>query len=229
MILTNNLPIDMKNQKPPSKKDIENELSPNEHPNKSQKKKPPKRKKKKKKQYDSDDEEELEVMSTILGLKQLEEKKKKNQMELAQKEKQQDIKMHKKEKKEIKRVMEEEKIPYMDEEDREKLTEIDSLIGQPREDDIFLFAIPVCAPYSCLKNYKYKVKMIPGAGKRGKVGKEALQMIKQESKYDPRQEVCIKAIDMNDVTITMVGNSRIASAKKGNSTNSSFKKKSKRK
>ena len=35
--------------------------------------------------------------------------------------------------------------------------ELDELTGQPVADDELLFALPVCAPYSALLNYKYKV------------------------------------------------------------------------
>ena len=31
---------------------------------------------------------------------------------------------------------------------------LDSLTGQPVSEDLLLFAIPVCAPYSALVNYK---------------------------------------------------------------------------
>lgn len=45
---------------------------------------------------------------------------------------------------------------------------VDSLTGCPVTDDVLLFVVPVCAPYSAMANYKYKVKMIPGTNKRGK-------------------------------------------------------------
>ena len=30
----------------------------------------------------------------------------------------------------------------------------DSLTGMPHEEDALLYAVPVCAPYSCMLNYK---------------------------------------------------------------------------
>ena len=42
------------------------------------------------------------------------------------------------------------------------------MTGQPHADDILLFAIPVCAPYTVLGSYKYKVKFTPGSTKKGK-------------------------------------------------------------
>ena len=55
---------------------------------------------------------------------------------------------------------------------------LDSLTGIPRSGttaageagsgtaaggDLLLFAIPVCGPYQALQNYKYKLKLTPGA------------------------------------------------------------------
>jgi hypothetical protein len=47
-------------------------------------------------------------------------------------------------------------------EERERLSALDSLTGIPRADDVLLYAIPVCGPYSTLQSYKLKVKLTPG-------------------------------------------------------------------
>ena len=39
---------------------------------------------------------------------------------------------------------------------------LDSLTGIPHDEDELLFVVPVCAPYSTLNNYKFKVKLTPG-------------------------------------------------------------------
>ena len=51
---------------------------------------------------------------------------------------------------------------------------IDSLTGRPAEADKFLFALCVCAPYSALLDYKYRVMLLPGSMKRGKVVQAAV-------------------------------------------------------
>ena len=48
------------------------------------------------------------------------------------------------------------------------MTYLDALTGALFDSDVLSFAIPVCAPYSALSAYKYKVKLVPGTGKRGK-------------------------------------------------------------
>ena len=45
---------------------------------------------------------------------------------------------------------------------------LDALTGQPRADDVLLFALPMCAPYSAVQSYKFKAKLLPGADKTGK-------------------------------------------------------------
>lgn len=51
---------------------------------------------------------------------------------------------------------------------------IPALVGTPTPDDEILAAIPVCAPWSALGRYKYKVKLQPGAVKKGKAVKEII-------------------------------------------------------
>ena len=51
-----------------------------------------------------------------------------------------------------------------------------NLTGMPFEDDVVTGVYPVCAPFSTIENYKYKVKLIPGTMKRGKIMQVANQM-----------------------------------------------------
>ena len=48
-----------------------------------------------------------------------------------------------------------------------------NLTGMPFKDDCLLEVHPVCAPYSSLLKYKFKIKIIPGTMKKGKVMKLA--------------------------------------------------------
>ncbi|KAF2102058.1 hypothetical protein NA57DRAFT_64665 [Rhizodiscina lignyota] len=51
---------------------------------------------------------------------------------------------------------------------------LDAFVGRPLPGDELLAAIPMCAPWQALANYKYKVKMQPGMQKRGKALREIL-------------------------------------------------------
>uniref|UniRef100_A0A182P3X4 NFACT RNA-binding domain-containing protein n=1 Tax=Anopheles epiroticus TaxID=199890 RepID=A0A182P3X4_9DIPT len=71
---------------------------------------------------------------------------------------------------------------------------LDTLTGQPVDEDELLFAIPVVAPYQSLHNYKYKVKLTPGTGKRGKASKMALQIFLKDKQCTPREKDLLKAV-----------------------------------
>lgn len=44
---------------------------------------------------------------------------------------------------------------------------LSALTGRPVAGDILLYAIPVCGPYEALKDFKFKVKLVPGGDKKG--------------------------------------------------------------
>ncbi len=46
--------------------------------------------------------------------------------------------------------------------------------GAPREDDVVVHALPVCAPYQVLAPYRHKVKLTPGPQKKGKAARQVL-------------------------------------------------------
>ena len=59
-------------------------------------------------------------------------------------------------------------------------TELSKLTGKPLPEDVLLYAVPVCAPYSTLSQYQYRVKLTPGNGKRGKAAKQCLEFLLQQ-------------------------------------------------
>ncbi|KAH7311886.1 putative nuclear export mediator factor Nemf [Rhexocercosporidium sp. MPI-PUGE-AT-0058] len=62
----------------------------------------------------------------------------------------------------------------VDDAEEEKLTSLDELVGKPLRGDEILEAIPVCAPWAAMGNYKYKVKLQPGTQKKGKAIKDIM-------------------------------------------------------
>ena len=73
---------------------------------------------------------------------------------------------------EIAALLAEENVELLDPEDKDRLTQLDSLTGAPKQDDILLFAVPVCAPYSALQGYKHKLKLTPGTQRKGKAARQ---------------------------------------------------------
>eukprot|EP00554_Chaetoceros_debilis_P006316 CAMPEP_0194076996 /NCGR_PEP_ID=MMETSP0149-20130528/3697_1 /TAXON_ID=122233 /ORGANISM="Chaetoceros debilis, Strain MM31A-1" /LENGTH=1262 /DNA_ID=CAMNT_0038757887 /DNA_START=246 /DNA_END=4034 /DNA_ORIENTATION=- len=57
--------------------------------------------------------------------------------------------------------------------------ECNKLTGKPLPEDSILYAIPVCAPYATVAQYKYRVKLTPGSQKRGKASKQCLALFCQ--------------------------------------------------
>ncbi|KAI1448993.1 hypothetical protein F5Y02DRAFT_429699 [Annulohypoxylon stygium] len=82
---------------------------------------------------------------------------------------------------EVRKMMLEEGIETLDAEEAASLTPLDALVGTPLPGDEILEVIAVCAPYSALGRCKYKVKMQPGAQKKGKAVKEILEAWKAAS------------------------------------------------
>ncbi|CAL8078375.1 unnamed protein product [Calicophoron daubneyi] len=77
---------------------------------------------------------------------------------------------------------------------------LNTLTGQPDEEDVLLYALPVCAPYSTLANYKFKVKLTPGTSKRGKAVKTTLNAFAMGSSTTAREKELIRALKEEDVS-----------------------------
>ncbi|EKD17358.1 uncharacterized protein L3040_008397 [Drepanopeziza brunnea f. sp. 'multigermtubi'] len=61
-----------------------------------------------------------------------------------------------------------------EEEEKGKMEVLEQLVGRPSKGDEIIEAIPVCAPWAAMGNYKYKAKLQPGTQKKGKAVKEIL-------------------------------------------------------
>ncbi|UKZ81116.1 hypothetical protein TrVFT333_008885 [Trichoderma virens FT-333] len=85
------------------------------------------------------------------------------------------------EQEEIRRAMMNEGLDVLEPDEAEKATNLDTLVGTPLAGDEILEVVPVCAPWSALVRYKYKVKMQPGSVKKGKAIKEVLERLKTDS------------------------------------------------
>ncbi|XP_034664427.1 nuclear export mediator factor NEMF homolog [Drosophila subobscura] len=87
---------------------------------------------------------------------------------------------------------------------------LNSLTGQPLEGDELLFAIPVVAPYQALQNYKFKVKLTPGTGKRGKAAKLALNIFAKEKTCNNRERDLLKSIKEESLARNIPGKVKVS-------------------
>jgi len=132
-----------------------------------------------KKKYAEQGDAEREVALAILGSKKIKEEEDDAEREGGAKEANEtgdgddakkpdgqkrfvDKRALRQEKAAIKQILEEEGVSELSEAELDAMSSLDRLISQPRADDILQFAVPVCAPYSVIISYKYKVRWIRG-------------------------------------------------------------------
>ena len=118
------------------------------------------------------------------------------------------------EKREIEQLNSEEGILELDAEEKAALIDLDSFTAMPLPADILHYALPVCCPYFAMQSYKFKVKLTPAMGKKGKVAKQAQQMFLKDA--TSRERELIKAMSDHEMVMQMISNCRIsAGAAKG--------------
>ncbi|CAB9515922.1 export mediator factor NEMF [Seminavis robusta] len=128
--------------------------------------------------------------------------------------------------------------------DIDDTAENNKLTGKPHPEDALVYALPVCAPYQTLSQYTYRIKLTPGNMKRGKAGKQCVDMFLKgdiggiAGKNTPSAiaEVCkdlIKKVGDNDwiqslcpdVKISSAGASKATKKQKANNKAKARKKK----
>lgn len=100
-----------------------------------------------------------------------------------------------------------------DEEDltpKESVSLLDSLTGCPLTDDLLLFAVPVCAPYTAVQGYKYKVKLTPGTARRGKAAKTALNTFLFSKEASHLEKDLMKTLKDNDLSRYIPGKVKVS-------------------
>ncbi|GMT04012.1 hypothetical protein PENTCL1PPCAC_26186, partial [Pristionchus entomophagus] len=147
-----------------------------------------------KQKYGDQDEEERELRMMALGSrgKKVEEKKEEPKREETKEEKVERPQRPPREEKEKK--IEEEDDDEEKEENSDEANLLETLTGDPTPEDTLLYAVVSVAPYQVLSDYKYKVKLIPGTGKRGKAAKSAIDLFMRSKKGTPREESLLKAL-----------------------------------
>jgi len=98
--------------------------------------------------------------------------------------------------------------------------EMSKLSGKPLPEDVILYAIPVCAPYATLAQYKFRVKLTPGNQKRGKASKQCVEMFyrtedagkKDSTNTSNRYADMIKAVNDNEWVQAICGDVKISAA-----------------
>ncbi|XP_076234474.1 nuclear export mediator factor NEMF homolog Clbn [Calliopsis andreniformis] len=87
---------------------------------------------------------------------------------------------------------------------------LDQLTGKPVVEDELLFAVPVIAPYNTLLNYKFKVKLTPGTGRRGKAAKTAVAVFLKDREITSREKDLLKAVKDEAIARNIPGKVKIS-------------------
>ncbi len=115
------------------------------------------------------------------------------------------------EKQEVQAILEEEKIQLAEAMMGGDESELATLTGDPKPEDEILYAMWVCAPWTALSHYKYKVKVVPGpAGKKSKVAAQCASLFtKQAEASSVREAEVIKMIPEEEILHLLPANSRL--------------------
>uniref|UniRef100_A0A7N8XT63 Ribosome quality control complex subunit NEMF n=1 Tax=Mastacembelus armatus TaxID=205130 RepID=A0A7N8XT63_9TELE len=99
------------------------------------------------------------------------------------------------------------KLPLLPQEAENLLT---SLTGQPHPEDVLMFAVPVCAPYTALSNYKHKVKLTPGSQKKGKAARTAVFSFMKAKEASTREKDLFRSVKDTDLSRNMPGKVKVS-------------------
>lgn len=92
--------------------------------------------------------------------------------------------------------------------------ELAKLTAKPSSEDVILGAVPVCAPYHTLSQYKYRVKLTPGSLKRGKAAKQCVELLckggNDKDEGEKRNIGLVKLISHNELVQSICGDVKIA-------------------
>uniref|UniRef100_A0A915PS64 RRM domain-containing protein n=1 Tax=Setaria digitata TaxID=48799 RepID=A0A915PS64_9BILA len=82
--------------------------------------------------------------------------------------------------------------------DAEETKMLNSLTWRPVDGDVLLFALVIVAPYQMMHNFKYKVKLTPGTGKRGKAAKSAIALFQRDKTANAQEMSLLKVLATDD-------------------------------
>jgi len=87
--------------------------------------------------------------------------------------------------------------------------DIDSITGHPTPEDVILYAIPCCGPFSAIKQFKFRVKIAPGNLKKGKVAKTAIMAFTNNAFVSPQEKNCMNSLTEVEMASTLVAEIKI--------------------
>lgn len=78
------------------------------------------------------------------------------------------------------------------------------LTSVPTKEDAIYEVMTVCAPFSTLQSYRYKIKLVPGILKRGKILQMATEIFKSTKEENEKEKELIKYIPERDAVLQLL-------------------------
>ena len=113
---------------------------------------------------------------------------------------------------ELEQLLAEPSIAELPEARRAALCAQDTLTAVPSEGDELMYALPVCAPYSVLASYTYKIKLTPGSSKKGRAAKHAVGLLSAAA--PARERELMRAVTDDELVRAMLANVKVAAPAK---------------
>jgi len=99
---------------------------------------------------------------------------------------------------------------FQDEETVDDELNLRSFTCNPQPDDVILYALPVCAPPSAATNYKFRIKLTPGTQKKGKAGRQVVEICTRLPVCTEREKELLRIIPEREITFVIQGNVTIS-------------------
>lgn len=97
-----------------------------------------------------------------------------------------------------------------DEEEGRAADELDKLSGMLLQGDVVMYAVPVCGPYACMRDFKYKVKLTPGVMKKGKVFKTSVDAWTKQRECADREKTLLRGLSDPEAVAVLLSECRVA-------------------
>ena len=68
----------------------------------------------------------------------------------------------------------------------------------------------MCAPYSAIKDYKFKVKLTPGSTKAGAACNTAVNIFKRHADTTPQEKDLLSTLSDSECLLQMMGNVKLS-------------------
>mmetsp|Transcript_45023 Transcript_45023/g.72323 ORF Transcript_45023/g.72323 Transcript_45023/m.72323 type:complete len:246 (+) Transcript_45023:294-1031(+) len=72
-----------------------------------------------------------------------------------------------------------------------------------------LYAVPVCAPFAAVSDYKFKAKVVPGKMKKGKAVKACIESFTRMPICTVTEKSIMRGMDENKMVAVMISNSKV--------------------